>query len=333
MPDGRVAVLASLNIDVTVLTPRIPAVGETIIGTEVSSSPGGKGGNQAVALARLGVDTTVIGCIGDDDNGRGYRAALHDEGLGSDHIRTVAGTATGAAFITVDAAGSNSIVVVPGANAAVSTIDVDHAEYAISLSTVMLAQLEVPLASITRAFAIAKLAGAITVLNPAPASLGLDAILANTDVFVPNEVEFVQITGVSPDSDAEILRGSAKLFASGVRWVIVTLGENGAALVGPEEVTRIPAFSVRATDTTAAGDSFVAGLVSVIAARGDLDRATMVSACEDGVQVAAWVVQRNGAQTSLPTRADVPLAVQSVSGRCPGIRSDALATASLILLC
>jgi ribokinase len=303
--DGRVAVLASLNVDITVVAPRIPGVGETIIGSAVSTSRGGKGGNQAVALARLGVDTTVIGCVGDDDEGRSYRAALAEDGLSTDHVRSVAGEPTGRALITVDDAGNNNIVVVPGANAALDESDVDAAEPAIALSTVTLAQLEVATAATARAFAIARNAGSVTVLNPAPAGVDLVPILVNTDVVVPNEVEFVQLVGTAASDDEGMRSACERLFGLGIRWVVVTLGERGAALIGPDSFTRIPAVSVHAIDTTAAGDSFVAGVVSVLAAGGDLEEATMLAACERGARVAAWSVQRRGAQSSLPTRGDL----------------------------
>jgi ribokinase len=309
--EGGVTVLASLNVDITVRAPRIPVVGETIIGSSVETSRGGKGGNQAVALARLGVDTTVIACVGDDDNGRDYRVALADEDLATEYVRLVGERPTGMALITVDDAGENNIVVVPGANAALGSTDVERAKRAIQTSTVVLAQLEVPTASTTRAFALARAAGVITVLNPAPAASGLDELFACTDVLIPNEVEFVGITGVAPGTDDELRAACERLFRLGIRWVVVTLGAAGAALVGPDGVARVDAVRVDAIDTTAAGDSFVAGVVRVIAAEGNVDPATIRRACQYGVHVAALSVQRRGAHDSMPTADEVA----SISGR------------------
>lgn len=300
MSEGHVVVVASLNVDFTVSSPRLPGTGETILGSAFSTSRGGKGGNQAVALARLGVDTTVIGCVGDDDSGRGYRAALNEEGLFTAHVRTVAGTPTGTALITVDDAGDNTIVVVPGANSEVSVHDVDAAAGRIAGAAVTLAQLETPTAATAHAFALARDAGSITVLNPAPAGPDIAPILESTDVLVPNEVEFEQILGTAPGTDEEVLDACAPVFAQGVRWVVVTLGDRGSALIGRDSVTPIAALPVRAIDTTAAGDSFVAGLVGVIASQGSLDQETMIAACRQGARVAAWSVQRSGAQPSLP---------------------------------
>lgn len=297
--------VASLNIDLTATAPRIPAVGETIIGTGFATARGGKGGNQTVGLARLGVRTTVIGCLGDDDGGRAYGRALVDEGVRTDHVRSVPDAPTGTALITVSETGDNSIVVVPGANARLGADDVSAASHHVERATVVLAQLEVPVAATVRAFELARAVGAITVLNPAPASEELAGVLTYTDVLVPNEVEFAQLTGVAGSDDASLISGSAAFFTAGIRWVVVTLGEDGVALIGPDSISRLPAASVVAVDTTAAGDSFLAGLVSVLAAHGELSSETMLAACRRGALVAAWSVQRAGAQPSLPLLTDL----------------------------
>lgn len=297
--------MASLNIDLTATAPRIPAVGETIIGTGFATARGGKGGNQTVGLARLGVRTTVIGCLGEDDGGHAYGRALGDEGVRTDHLRSVPDVPTGTALITVSQTGDNSIVVVPGANAQLTAEDVSAASRHVERATVVLAQLEVPVAATARAFELARAVGAITVLNPAPASEELGGLLACTDVLVPNEVEFAQLTNVDDTDDASLVGGSAAFFAAGIRWVVVTLGEHGVALIGPDSIVRLPAASVVAVDTTAAGDSFLAGLVSVLAARADLSSETMLAACRRGAVVAAWSVQRAGAQPSLPLLAEL----------------------------
>lgn len=305
MPDAPVVVVASLNVDLTAVAARIPGVGETIIGSAFATSRGGKGGNQAVSLARLGVPTVPIACVGDDDAGQAYRDALAEEGMPTVHVRTVTGEPTGTALITVSDAGENNIVVVPGANARLSAADADAAAGTLATARVVLGQLEVPVEATARAFAIGRRSGAITVLNPAPAGPDIAALLRDTDVLVPNEVEFAQLVGCDGSDDAALRRACASLFAHGIRWMVVTLGERGLALVGPDSLTRMPALPVQAVDTTAAGDSFVAGLVSVLAERGDLERETLLRACERGTRVAARTVQRRGAQPSLPWAAEL----------------------------
>jgi ribokinase len=302
----RVTVLASLNVDLTVTAPRLPEKGETLLGTSVSSSRGGKGGNQAVALARLAVPTAVIGCVGDDEAGRSYLDGLNAEGLDTRHVRVVPGAPTGTALITVDDAGANTIVVVPGANAQITPGDVTAAEPTIAESNVVLAQLETPVAPTTDAFRFARAHGVITVLNPAPASHDLDALLELTDILVPNELEFAALVGGdaagSPD---EMGRSCAPLFERGIAWVIVTRGEHGAVAIEPAGVHVVPALRVDAVDTTAAGDSFVAGLAEVVAREHSLCAETIVAGCRRGAAVAALSVQRRGAQASLPTAAEV----------------------------
>jgi ribokinase len=309
VPRASVVVVASLNVDLTATASRIPEVGETIIGTGFATSRGGKGGNQAVALARLGVGTTVIGCVGDDEAGHSYREALEEEGLSTAHVRSVRGEPTGTALITVSAAGDNNIVVVPGANSRLGIADVDAAVDQLAGATVVLGQLEVPVEATNRAFVVGRRAGSITVLNPAPVGPDLTAILRHTDVLVPNEVEFAQLTGSIGSDDGALRYACGPLFEHGLRWIVVTLGEHGVALVGPDSLTRMPALPVDAVDTTAAGDSFVAGLVSMLAERGDLERETLLLACEQGTRVAALTVQRPGAQPSLPRAEEVHAAL------------------------
>ncbi|QDZ14880.1 ribokinase [Humibacter ginsenosidimutans] len=301
----RVTVLASLNLDLAVTTPRLPAEGETLLGSSLVSSRGGKGGNQAVALARLGVPTAVIGCLGDDDAGARYLEALVGEHLDVAHVRTAHGAPTGTALITVDGSGANTIVVVPGANALLGAADVTDASRTIAASRVVLAQLETPVAPTTRAFELARSHDVITVLNPAPSVDGLDELLALTDVVVPNEPEFAGLVGCTPNTDDELRHACARLFEHGVSWVVVTQGAAGCVVIGPESIHRVPALRADAVDTTAAGDAFVAGLVAVIAETQRLDEETIVAGARRGSAVAALSVRRRGAQTSLPTSSEV----------------------------
>ncbi|MCI2958717.1 ribokinase [Agromyces atrinae] len=302
--------MASINVDITVTVARIPAVGETILGTSVQESRGGKGANQAVALARLGTSVAVIGSVGEGAAGDDYRNDLASEGIDVSHVSSAHGVATGTALITVADDGDNNIVVVPAANAELSVARIEAATHLFPSADVVVAQFEVPLESTAAAFRRAREEGAVTVLNPAPAHEDSASLLDLTDVLVPNELEFEQLTGVAPTDDDALREACAPLFARGVAWVVVTLGGDGVALVGPDTLRRIPAKRVVAVDTTAAGDSFIAGLSSVIAAEKDaggdaLSETTLRRACEYATTVASVTVQGAGAQPSLPFAKDI----------------------------
>ena len=307
---AKAVVVASINVDITVNVSRIPAVGETILGTAVHESRGGKGANQAVALARLGAAVSVIGAVGEGPSGDDYRRALADEGIDVTHVASTPGVATGTALITVDAEGNNNIVVVPAANATLTPRSVADAADIIEQADVVLSQFEVPLPVTIAAFTRARSTRAITVLNPAPAHSDGMSVVGLADVLVPNEVEFEQLTGSPVADDSSLRHACGPLFSAGVAWVVITLGGDGVALVGPDVVHRLPAERVSAVDTTAAGDSFVAGLSSILAqqrATGEnrLSESTLLRACEFATRVAAKTVQTAGAQPSLPFAADL----------------------------
>jgi ribokinase len=315
-PPAAVTVLASLNLDVCVSAARLPGPGETVLGRSVTHNLGGKGGNQAVALARLGVPVRVIGCLGDDDAGLGYRAALAAEGIDLTWLETQAGVPSGLASIMVGDSGENSIVVVPGANARVGASGRVDFERAAAGAGLVLAQLEVPPGAVAAALRAGRAAGAVTVLNPAPVTPAAVELLAWADVVVPNEVELVALLDAlaaehPPGSPARwdpavLAQVSAPILAAGPTWLVATLGSAGALAVGPHGRWRHwPAEPVRPVDTTAAGDAFVAGLTAVIVRRADLTPATLDEACELATAVAAHAIRHPGAQPSLPTAAQV----------------------------
>ncbi|WP_227878756.1 ribokinase [Arthrobacter dokdonensis] len=299
-----ITVIASINIDWTVSSPRIPGVGETIIGDKLARSWGGKGANQAVAAARLGNSVRMVGGVGDDDLGQSYIRQLNGEGIDTESIARFPDEPTGLAFITVAHGGANSIIVIPGANHSVRE---EHIRTALErgFGGVVLGQLELPIATTTASFQRARAAGAVTVLNPAPACSNVDELLLVSDIVVPNEVEFEQITGHKATSDAELSAGSQFFFDRGASWVVVTLGDRGTALVRPAGIDYVAAHKVSAVDTTAAGDSFIGGLVHSLATEAKIGRESMLCACEFGTKVAAWSVQRVGAQSSLPRAIDL----------------------------
>ncbi len=266
---GTVVVVGSINLDIAVRVPRIPAPGETLLATGVSRSGGGKGANQAVAAALDGADTTFIGCVGDDGEGAGLRAALVTADVRTDLLGSV-DAPTGIALISVDDAGENAIVVVPGANARVGAPS--PAQRArIAAADVVLAQLEIPVPAVVAA-ARARTPGAVFVLNAAPSATLPPELWALVDVLVVNEHEAVDLAATiddEPRRDADPATDRAiELLLGRVPTVLVTLGSAGAVLArrGGTPV-RVPAPVVTAVDTTAAGDTFC-GVFAAALARG-----------------------------------------------------------------
>jgi len=245
-----VCVVGSANLDLVATVDRLPGPGETVPGSSYHEYPGGKGLNQAVAVARSGASCAFVGAVGSDSAGSDLLQVLATEGI--DHRSVdVVDAPTGRALIGVSATGENSIIVVAGANASVH-------EPAVPTCRVVLSQLEVPSAAIEHAFASARAAGAITVLNPAPAIALPDSVLALCDIVVPNEHE------------VELLGGVQRLLALGARAVVVTLGANGADLHTADGVQHVDAFPVVPVDTTAAGDTFCGALCARLAAGDEL---------------------------------------------------------------
>ncbi|MEA2278801.1 MAG: ribokinase [Solirubrobacteraceae bacterium] len=286
---GRVAVVGSINLDLVVRVERHPAPGETVVGGDRSELPGGKGANQAVAAARLGAEVALVGRVGADEPGRRLRDGLAGEGVDVAHVREDADAPTGMAFIAVDPAGENTIVVSPGANARVDGGDVDAARELLAGAAVTLVQHEISPAAVAAAIAAA---GGTVVLNPAPArALGPGMV----DVLVPNRGELAALSGRDDGDPVQLARG---LHAA--RAVVVTLGADGALVVEGDRVERIAAPSVTAVDTTGAGDAFCGALAQALA-----DGAALVEAARWAALAAAESVTRPGAQGGLPRRADV----------------------------
>ncbi|MFZ4719089.1 MAG: ribokinase [Ilumatobacteraceae bacterium] len=250
MPRFDVAVVGSANLDLVATVDRLPGPGETVAGTSYAEYPGGKGLNQAVAAARAGASTAFVGAVGHDSAGEMLLGVMHDDGIDTRHVHAV-GEPSGRALIFVSSEGENSIVVVAGANATVAADEMPTA-------SVVLAQLEVPLDAIERAFTAARAAGATTVLNPAPAAPLPDSLLALCDVLTPNEHE------------VELLGGVDRLRALGATAVIVTRGAQGADLHTADGVTHVDPLPVAAVDTTGAGDCFSGVLCARLAAGDDL---------------------------------------------------------------
>jgi len=297
---AHVVVVGSLNMDLVVRAPRIPAPGETLLGGEFHTVPGGKGANQAVAAARLGARVSMVGRLGADDFATQLLANLEADGIDHSAVIQDASTTTGVALIVVADDGQNSIVVASGANMQVTPGDVDAAAETIAAADVLLLQLEVPLDAVQRAAEIAHEHGVPVVLNPAPARDLPAGLLARVDVLIPNESETALLTGLPVDSETELEAAARALLDRGISTAILTLGARGAMLATGSEVEIIPTFKVQPVDTTAAGDAFVAGF-SVALAEGK----PVAEAVRWGNAAGALAATRLGAQTSLPRRAEL----------------------------
>ncbi|WP_317203421.1 ribokinase [Janthinobacterium sp.] len=301
MSGPRITIVGSVNMDLVFRTPRMPAVGETIAGREFRQIPGGKGANQAVAAARLGGAVTLIGRVGADAFGTQLRACLAADGIDVTHLPAQAGMATGVAAILVDDAGHNSIVLAPGANMALT---VDHVEALAPLilsAGLLVCQLENPLCAVMRAIEIAQRGGVKVVFNPAPMQALRTDLLAMVDYLIVNETEAAQLSGVAVTSRATARQAATRLLAMGAGFVLLTMGAQGVFIAGQGMGSlMIPGLAVSVVDTTAAGDTFV-GAFAVGIGQG-LD---VVAAATAAQYAAALTVTKLGAQSSIPTRAEV----------------------------
>jgi ribokinase len=292
VPTRSVVIVGSVNMDLVVRCAHLPRPGETVIGRDFRTVPGGKGANQAVAAARLGATVEFIGCVGTDAFGDQSAAALRAEGIDLAHLGRLADAATGVAVISVSDAGENSIAVAPGANHRISPRDIDAASARIASAAMLVCQLETPLPVVRRAIEIASAAAVPVLLNPAPAQPLPDALLAMVTLLVPNEGEAAALAGVGRVSDAAVA-----LHARGVRTVLVTLGADGVLHADPRGVVQYAAYQAQAVDTTGAGDAFVGALAAACAAGEEL-----TTAVDFAQRAAAVSVQRHGAQAAMPRR-------------------------------
>jgi ribokinase len=297
---ARIVVVGSLVFDFVARAPRLPRKGETVLGEQFGMYPGGKGANQAVQASRLGAEVFLVGCIGQDFLGDRLLSSLHDSQVNTDFVRRDAALQTAACCIHVDSEGQNTIVIVPQANQACSPQDVTAATEVMRTADVVLAQLEVPLATVTHAAEMAARDSVPFVLNPAPAQPLPDELLARTAVVTPNEIEAEILTGLAPALPAWAGRAAADLRRRGAGTAIVTLGEKGAYVATATMERSVPGYRVAVVDATAAGDAF-SGALAVALAEGKEIRDAVAFANAAG----ALAATRPGAQPSLATRAEV----------------------------
>lgn len=294
---GRVYVAGSINMDVVAKAPHHPVVGETVLGNGLQFVPGGKGANQAVAACKLGAETFIVGCVGQDHFGAELSTFLKKGGVNLENLRTVDTAATGTALIVVDSAGENTIVVVPGANAFLTADDVESVPC--KQNDVLVAQFEVPIPTVQAFFQLGRSRGTINILNPAPAQKVPAELLALTDVLVLNESELNLLIGGTVTSPAAI-DGCRKLQAFQTQVVVLTLGAEGVIALAGSQVIWLPGHRVKVVDTTGAGDCFVGALASKLAIGMAIE-----PALEFANKAAAISVQRFGAGPSMPDLEEV----------------------------
>lgn len=297
---ARIVVLGSLNMDLIVRMNRLPAPGETVLGGDLMTALGGKGANQAVAAARLGGQVSMVGRVGMDANGHAQRTALEAAGIDTRWLLTDPGAPTGVAFILLDQAGQNSIVVSPGANRHITANDVPAIKLALENAACLVMQLETPIETVTAAAALAAQMGVRVILNPAPAQQLPNDLLCHVDTLILNETEAALLTGLPVEGDAAAHAAGKHLLAKGPRCVALTLGGRGAFWITSQHSGFVQSYKVDVVDTTAAGDAFVGAMAVALAEGWEQDTATHF-ACAAG----AVAVTRLGAQPSLPTLAEV----------------------------
>ncbi len=276
-----VCVVGSANLDLVVTAVRLPGPGETVSGTSYNEHAGGKGLNQVVAAARAGAACAFVAALGDDDAGSLLARVLADDRIDADGVQRLSGIATGRAIITVDDSAENTIVVVPGANGAIAPAPLPAAR-------VVLAQLEIPVAVVSVAMRQATEAGAITILNPAPAFDVADETLRHCRIVIPNEHERAQLGGLE------------RLFDLGVELVITTMGGDGVEVISRHGSATFPPFPVAPIDTTGAGDAFCGAFAAALAAAASTDEAVRFASA-----AGALATTKHGAVPSLPHRPDI----------------------------
>jgi len=297
---SKILVIGSYNVGLTVILPRIPKPGETIMGTRFDMGPGGKGANQAIAAARLGGDVRFMARLGDDIFGQQALELFEQEKMDRGLIRTVPGIHSGVGLIFLDDNAQNAIGVAGGANHCLRVEDIEEASGVFSEIGFLLMQLETPVPTVLAAARKAKESGVMTILNPAPACPLDDEIFAYVDLLTPNETEAETLTGLPVRNVDDAVKVGHALRRRGVRQVIVTLGDQGSVLIDDQGTFHVPAKTVQAVDTTGAGDAYNGALVTALAGKLSINEAMIFA-----TQAAAYSVMHLGVVPGLPKREEL----------------------------
>ncbi|UXX81051.1 ribokinase [Reichenbachiella carrageenanivorans] len=296
----KIVVVGSSNTDMIMQLPNIPRPGETLSGGVFTQAAGGKGANQAVAVARAGGAVAFVAKVGQDEFGNQALAGFCAEGIAVSAVTKTAHAASGMAFIFVDAKGENSIGVAGGANDLLTPEDIMQQTSQIEQADILLIQLETPIAAVQKAIALAHVNHKMVILNPAPARVLSEELLAQVDILTPNETEAELLTGIVVSDEASAQQAAQILLGKGVKKVLITVGKQGVWVAENGQIELVPGFEVEARDTTAAGDTFNGALAVALAEDKDLK-----SAVRFGQAAAAISVTRLGAQPSVPTRNEI----------------------------
>ena len=299
---NKVTVIGSINLDTNLRVKQMPRPGETVHASGHYSAAGGKGANQAVAAVRSGCEVSFIGGVGDDAPGKEMLGLLKSEGINTQGIITAKKESTGQAFITVDDSGQNSITIYAGANYAFGSAEVEQNQDLIINSDFLISQFETPLAATIKGFEIAHESGVKTILNPAPGMAKIPAdLLKLTDIITPNETEAETITGIKVTDEKTAQMAAVKLHNQGVKTVIITIGAKGAFYDYQNQRELVPAFKVKAVDTTAAGDTFIGAMTSLL----QPDFSNLKDAVLFANKASSLTVQKYGAQPAIPYVKDI----------------------------
>jgi ribokinase len=296
----RIIVVGSIHMDFTILVNRLPKTGETVIGRSYKMSPGGKGANQAVAVARLNAEAYMVGRVGNDYLGSILIESMSKSGVNVDFVKKDSTTHSGLAFITVDSKGRNTISVAPGADLTITKEDIEEAINAIKKVDMMLLQLEIPLEVVTYAAKKAFENDIKVILNPAPYKPLPKKLLKSIFILTPNEVEASMMSKIDIKGPKDLIKAGKKLIGMGIERIVITLGDKGAMLVSKEKILRFPAVKVKAIDTTGAGDAFNGALAVALAEGKNIEEAIKFANF-----TGALTTTKVGAQEALPTRKEV----------------------------
>lgn len=278
-----ITVVGSFAVGLTIRTPQIPVFGETLRGSDFDMGPGGKGSNQAVATARLGADSYLVGIIGDDKLGEIATDLYKVEGVDTTYLRRTNEKATGVGFIVLNSAGNNFIILDMSANDLMDPAFVDLAEAQIARSRIVMSVLEIPVAAAARAMELGKKHSVLTLLNPAPAAPLPDDMFQHIDIMTPNESELRILLGLPADDPTPTVELAQRMKARGVRTLVVTMGGDGALIVSDDGVQQVPTIAVDVVDTTGAGDAFNSGLAMALAEGKSLIEAVQYGCCAGAV--------------------------------------------------